>query len=513
MIEQETIDRYHRFRGLCLLNAAADLNAATLLVGQSVNHVAYHAAILAMEEIGKIFVAYHLLVNKDKHQQEEINFGFDDHIRKLFWAVWGPSLGEEVISKEQITENQGMAKRLHEKRLGSLYTALEDTKAAAEKISNDELESLLSFVQARLTLAQMEGEVDVSQWENPDQVWFDIVINDPARRRNIFDEEAQVMLAELGNLRKWMGWLRSKEEKEKAGLAALITAEMQRLPQSDLEKVKDKWKIKVKLSSPSHTVRANILEEANKHFDGIQLFKGADNQTLLVEFTFGDNVSAKDLWAQGWLISKLFVAALNVCTNAIFYWNIPVDLEKYYESIRDVENNRLFDARLMAGLQLNWGKRKRGVDFQHLVLTKLVFEYFVGLRERELMQALTEYLDGLGLMAKSDIHSRFEPHIFNLFFSALKRAITSVEKLDASADITEPVFRNIEKMVHTRETFNATIALGYALQKEDAVLKSVTLAEIVLIKQYAGFYLMTLAIRKLQNNDTLLVVLSEGEYS
>lgn len=512
MSQKEALARYNSFRKLCLINAEANIKAAVVLTNQAVNHVAFHLLVLAIEEIGKIFVGFNELVKDTRRHADAPNFGFDDHVKKLFWAIWGPLIGTEAISKEQWEEIQRMATDLHEQRLASLYTALDDTVAATDKITDEELVSLFSFARARLELAKLEGEADIHQSDNLDMDWFARAVDEPERRRYIFGTESQAKLLELGNPRLWVAWLKSRYEEEAASLAALMEAEMQQERVQDLDKVEPRWKIKIKLHSPSHTIRQNILDEANKNYRGIQLFKGGGTQTLLVEFTLGANTPITQLWQQGWTISKLYVGALNACSNGIFYWNVMTDREKYYESIKDLQHNKMVDARLEAGLELAWSQRKMGLNFEHLMMTKTVFEYFLTIRKGSLMQAVWRYFEGLALLAKSDMHARFEPQMFHLFFIALCESVSEVEKLDAGANITEIAHRNMEKMVGAKATFEATLALGYELQeKGPAAAPRITLSEVILMKQYCGFYFMTLAVRSLYNDDTMSLVLKEGE--
>ena len=67
-------------------------------------------------------------------------------------------------------------------------------------------------------------------------------------------------------------------------------------------------------------------------------------------------------------------------------------------------------------------------------------------------------------------------------------------------------------MIKTKSEFERIIAIGYALQGEHPALpEPITLAEVILLKQYAGCYFMTLAVRKAHTNDELSLVVQEGE--
>jgi AbiV family abortive infection protein len=57
-MKDEKLVRFNAFRKLCLQNAEDNLSAAKVTAEQKINHVAYHLAVLSLEEIGKIFMTF-----------------------------------------------------------------------------------------------------------------------------------------------------------------------------------------------------------------------------------------------------------------------------------------------------------------------------------------------------------------------------------------------------------------------------------------------------------------------
>jgi hypothetical protein len=53
----------------------------------------------------------------------------EDHERKLFWALWTPSIAAGKLTGKFIQELQALARQIHERRLASLYV---EVNAAAE---------------------------------------------------------------------------------------------------------------------------------------------------------------------------------------------------------------------------------------------------------------------------------------------------------------------------------------------------------------------------------------------
>lgn len=509
-MKDEKLIRFNVFRKLCLSNSEDALRSAEILLDKKVNHIVFHLSVLAMEEIGKIFIGWYQLTSEEKWGKEKHNIPLDDHIKKLFWAIWGPTLGKEKITKEHLDEINNMASNLHAKRLDGLYTDLLDEQASSTKISDDEAKELVQFVRSRLELAKIEGEVKEEIEINEDMNWFIQATDNSVRRIFIFGNEAQEKLAELGDATQWISWLRKYYEKEEADLNLLMEEELKRKEFVE-QKYKDKWKMKLKIISPSHSIRANIFNSFNQRYKFISLSKGGDNHTLIIEMIFGQNITAINLWQHGWFASKLFVAALNVSTNGIFYWNINVDSDKYYERIQDLESDKQLSVKLENGFKLDWKSRGLVLTEEHLHLAFIVFDYFSSFLGKDEFKPIDEYISGLGMLAKIDIHLRFEEEVFKLFYNSLKNALVNNEDYDSIKDIKDFAYEQINKIITDREEFYLIMSLGEQLQEKQKQLpKAISLTEVIAIKQYCGVYLMTLAARRLYNDKNLRLTLIQS---
>jgi AbiV family abortive infection protein len=91
------------------LDNARELLAAAraLLDGSQPPRLAYHFAALALEEVGKASIVGMQYAGAARGRElpsllsEE---ALQDHVRKLFWAIWGPTIGRDVITGKQIEE-------------------------------------------------------------------------------------------------------------------------------------------------------------------------------------------------------------------------------------------------------------------------------------------------------------------------------------------------------------------------------------------------------------------------
>jgi len=502
-MKDKTLIKFNAFRQLCLSNAEAALKSAEHLFGKNVNHIVFHLSLLALEEIGQIFMSWIQLHQKEIWGKENPKIAMDDHTKKLFYSIWGPSIGNELVTKSQLGDNQFMASTLHKKRIESLYGDISDSIESSLKIKDEEVQSIISFTKARLELAKIDGEVNEEIEANPDMEWFAKFIEIPGKRDYVFGKEAQENLIKLENVNEWIQWLKTSFEKEQNTLQTLAEKELSRNIVADVNKIKPKWEITFTIFTPSHSIRANILATVNKLDRPIKLFPGKDKHTLIIKNTQGSNFPVTDLWHQGWLSCKLFVAALNIGANGIFYWNIPIDVSKYYDYITDLETKSKLTVQLETNLTLNWREKNLFLTEQNLQLAFMVYEKLIMLKNAKEAKPITDYLAGLGMLAKTDIHLRLEVSALNLFYKAFYEAVKIYEPSNPELDILETGYLQIEKMLTGKQEFDRTIKIIKELNGEKILSEPISLREVVAMKRYCEIYFLTIAARKLHKDNTL----------
>jgi AbiV family abortive infection protein len=513
-MKDEKLVRFNSFRKLCLSNSQDALKTAELLQHNGVNHIVFHLAVLSLEEIGKIFLGWYQITVDDSPNQDGPNMSIDDHEKKLFWAIWGPTFLSEKISNKQMAGIRGLASQLHAKRLDSLYTDLTDTDKSAKKISDDDVNDILKYVKSALELAEVEGEVNEELQANEDMKWFMKASNNPAKRNFIFGDISQEKRIEFGNVVMWIDWLKNHFVQKEKSLNDILLQEMKKGRPEHKALIKPKWKMKFKIMSQSHSIRQNVFKSFNERYGFVALSKGSDNHTLNIEVTFDNNILVGDLWNHGIIFGKLFVAALNVASNGVFYWNIVGDTDKYYDSVWDIENRKHLLVKLPNGFRVKWEDGRLVLTEQHLHLTMIVFEYFSFVYGKKEFESVKDYIDALGMMAKTDIHLRLEKVSFKKFYNSFVSALKLNEKLDEGNDTKDVGYQQIEKMLNIRTEFDRIMNIGEKLfQRDEQFHGDITLTETIGMKQYSGLYLMTLAVRKLKNNKTLRLTNDENDKS
>ncbi|HEY1214708.1 MAG TPA: AbiV family abortive infection protein [Bryobacteraceae bacterium] len=140
----------------CLKNAEALIASSEAVLGVSGSaHVAYHLAVLSLEEVGKSILLFQETLEPKplpRHPDDEPRSPLDwleDHERKLFWSIWLTSTGP--LDWRTIPICMDFAKQIHQKRLHSLYFH-PNVPDAQQKITTEEVRELLGLATLRLEI-------------------------------------------------------------------------------------------------------------------------------------------------------------------------------------------------------------------------------------------------------------------------------------------------------------------------------------------------------------------------
>ena len=105
----------------CLDNAEALLDSAKDSRTKKRNHIAFHLAVLALEEIGKAAMllahrVYPRVVEDEELDESKLSDDVVDHKKKLLWALLTPSFGG-VFTPQDFIELKEIANGIHFRRL------------------------------------------------------------------------------------------------------------------------------------------------------------------------------------------------------------------------------------------------------------------------------------------------------------------------------------------------------------------------------------------------------------
>jgi AbiV family abortive infection protein len=489
----------------CLKNANQLIASSEAVVGVPGSaHIAYHLAVLSLEEIGKAILIFQESLEPKplpRHPDDEPRSPMDwleDHERKLFWAIWLTTTGP--LDWRTIPVCLDFAKRIHMKRLHSLYFHPKFPDAQ-QKITDDDVRELLQLAKLRLEIERAKKYRELSEDDKADMQWFFAASRDPLLQTWIYSKESIEKQAELaGEPNGWIRWLRGLADESARAAAELRKLEMERVAPEGVERYEDKWIFKIRLKSWSHSIRANQLPKWNEGIDKIKLATTDDRYELIVQFVMPKSVTAQDLWNAGMQQCMIFVTALNIATNGFFWWYLPSFISRFHESIKDVESNSGIDLDRIPQLRVKWPHQalKEDLLLQHL---PIVFS-FVATADEAQREAYARYFRALAILAKNDIFFQFEHHLVDEFISAFEMALQAYGDWDGDPSGFEgkvaELFQHLTESAQLLGMIAELRALAVTV-RERKIERPITLEDAVKAKVVFDTYIVLKAVLRLQD--------------
>jgi AbiV family abortive infection protein len=491
---KELPDNIINSRSACLSHAEDLIRSAKrILADEKLPNISYHLGVLALEEIGKstLIVMGHFANQSDDTGWNPQNF-YDDHVKKLFWATWDPSFGREKITKDQIESFQGLSRKIHDTRLQGLYVDFDDKGPflPSEAISESEAENLINVATARLEMEKLRqfGEIEDNNLES--MSWFLTATSDGEKRKLIFGNKSMEKLAELGSTNKRVAWLKQEFEKAEKEAQEAIKQEIDRKPPTAQEKDTEKWKIKIRFFTNSHSIRPKPLNKWNELSSWVKLYPvGGKKNQLLAEFTLPKSISVHQLWWAGWGVARKFIVALNIGTLGCFWWYVPEQISRYYEKVTDLEAKDI-DVRIerSPSLKLDW--KRSALSEQELINTALCFGMLPGDNESTLGQSMGAYVTALAFLNKNDIHWQFEMNAYELFYKSLKLAKKHFKEWDGKSHFIDHFVTILTGHKIDQLEIEKHKKIAENVETHPPSTKGVTLSEVGVVKIICDAYLL-----------------------
>jgi AbiV family abortive infection protein len=414
-----------RLRELCLAHAA-DLvtSAERVLDNDGFPNIAYHLAILALEEIGKAGMIASRAVVGTARDSDWMEKRFDDHVWKIQWAVWTPTLTGGRIDPKEFEEARRFAQSMHARRLRGLYvdpnadvTSMAPPRAA---VRIDQATSVLNMARARLDMENATGAPAVDS-QNDELKWFLDTINDEIGGKRIFSKPFIEKYQELGgDTRAWVVWARSEFDKIAAEEKAHLQRELARVPSAPGDS-KPKWVIKIRLYTPSHSIRPKVLSFWNKQMSWARLSSVGRKKELLLELSLADSFTLQNIYDAGLSRSKLCIVGLNLGSLGFFWYELPRQTSRYYESIKDLDAPTM-DVAVARGLGLLHDWKQGALSEKNLRHAIECIAAFGPMSDEQASPIFGPYLQGLVYLSKSDIHLSCEIQARAAFIQTLRAA-------------------------------------------------------------------------------------------
>src|SRR5581483_7884207 len=511
MMSAEDHQQLKVVREVCLASAESFLSVAERELGNGVDHICFHLAVLALEEVGKSILATINHMNTAiRSEDEEIGGSIDDHVKKIFWALWGGGMvRNETFTKEGIEQSRYLASTLHERRLESLYTDTRNPLPVDQRVDDGEARRLVVLARARLEVEKAHELTDLKERDIEEISWFFTAVRDVDRRKEIFSKTSLAKLVEVKSGREWIRWLRDLYRKNEAEMREYAQREMQRKRPEGEEAHAPKYRMRVRIQTPSHSIRNSAFTKWNEGVQHIKLRKSDRKDAtkfakgeMIVELTLPKGIHASYVWEHGLFVTKAVVLAFSVGTLGVFWWNVPRDPATYYIDIVDLEADPSGRTKLVVAPE----KRLQvGFDDAKLVLdesaVRNVYEILtLFMREASLLETFVRsYALGLTLFSKTDIHLRLEVNAFEAFYKALKASMIAFGDWDGHSDFKEAAKKALD-VIEGMKDFEKTLDLASGLETDSARQErhSITLTEVMGMKLYCDYYVLLKARQYVQ---------------
>lgn len=461
----------------CVDHARNLLESAKLVLSTGRANIAFHLGVLTLEEIGRRELIAVTSVSREPERQLKLT---QDHLHKLFWSMFGAIFGVERLSNELLENLKGFARKTHEKRLSGLYVGVADGALSipTEHVSTQEAEQLLRLAEARLDQAgRSELRMDLSDDERDLRNWFLSSSENPEIRALVFSSRSMDELSRLGDPHAWMRWIRGTVQTAEQEGRDLALAELERSRRrAGAPATQDKWRLRLKLYSASHSIRQKALNHWNERVSWIRLHavQGKKNE-LVVEITLKDDLPIEELWAAGLSIGRRFLTALNLASGGYWFWRLPTQVGRYYETLEDLESKAAIRLERTPSLAVAWGSSQvLTPDAMDTLVTAFVL--IPPDRSAPETAAFDFYNGGLTFLSLNDVHYQCEATVVGNFLSSLREMMRIVSPLAVAGTFPSQLAEFVRELAPDGdETLDKLVELAHALESNALQKATVTL--------------------------------------
>lgn len=481
----------------CIAHAKNLVASARAVQAINQPHIAYHLAVIALEELGRGELLGVQAVAADRPDaSNKLEKYTQNHVQKLFWCFLGPSFYEQKLTQKTLDSMTEFAQELHSKRLQALYVdkASDTLTVPSEVIPPEECERIITLAEARLALAESEKPrtEPIDEEDKVVQRWFLDTSSQPDNRKFIFSGASLAKLHELKSAKEWLRWLKGEFDKVEEENLALAHAELARSKSLPSKATIDKWRIRFRILSASHSIRPKALSEWNEKVKWIKLTPVPQNKNqLIVELILGDNIPVQGLWHFAWGVARHFVAALNVGTMGFWWWRMPEQVDKYYERIDDLENGHQLALTRNPSLRIDWGAN-RVLTSEDLALVSRCLIALPGPGNVEKHDPYNYYIGGITFLSLNDVHWQCEINIFGNFFRCFRKLMEESGGWDGQTDFIEAFSKFLDERISNNDEDNPRLLkIAKAIESNNTEGVEVTLRDASFMKLFCDGYILT----------------------
>ncbi|MCK6418358.1 MAG: AbiV family abortive infection protein [Alphaproteobacteria bacterium] len=477
----------------CLNHAKSLLDSATVVKHSGHSNIAYHLAALALEEIGRMeLLNIKQMAHKQNLEKDWIWDAEKNHVKKLLSCLFSLEMLSNDMTPEKFKFLQGLSLEIHQKRLAGLYVGQSEDglKIPSEQITTEEAENLISLANLRISMIGELTKRTPTPEEIDNQTWFLRSVENTEKKNFIFSKISMDKLKETANAGDWVNWLKAEFQKREDESNGLLKQERQRL-KNDLPKGIPKWKIRIKLYTTTHTIKPSVLREWNKINQTVQLIYINRKDALNLEIIFNDDVSVDEVYRRSFFLYSKILLALNIASMGFWFSEIPPHAERFYDDLEDLE----LKAKLL--ISEDKGEKKNGDEEENRkrVFDKksiaLLSENFSSLPDDIIKwPPLHEYMKGLVLLAKHNVHFKSEIGIFSNFLNALYGLMLIDESIKGPDDFEKEFSDFYDKIFPDLDEKERFLQIIRSFRSQEELKSKITYDEAFHMKLYCDAYFL-----------------------
>lgn len=255
----------------CVKHARDLLDSARAVFDIKHPNIAFHLALLALEELGRRELIGLQRVAENSGNERPWQKHALAHTKKIFWCFFGLEFLSGRIQKERLDALKELSETLHNQRMAGLYVDYQNESLSVpeDAIDPQYCAELLKLAESQVTLAEKEKLREHVEQEDLDlQAWFLTITSKKENTPIIFSKTSIDKLAELNDAKQWVLWLKEQFDNAAAVSRKQLEQEIERSRAVPEKGTKNKWKLRIRITSQSHSVRQNRSTSSTRRLTG-----------------------------------------------------------------------------------------------------------------------------------------------------------------------------------------------------------------------------------------------------
>ncbi len=489
--------RDERISEACLLQAQELTEAAETLLKIGKHNLAFHLAVLAIEEIGKR-VLY--LINASSIASEEPEFvsesAYEDHVGKLFWVVFFTAVFHINVGSQQIEAMRGLARHLDDRRKAAVYVNphLKPFRSPKNIIKVAAAENAVALARVEVDAGRARSSTSLIAEHFDSLKWLLQHSSRPEMRTFLYSDESMKKLREFKDIDEWINWHKDREAERRREFVESVREDRARDP-SSRKRQEVRWRMQIRIAGVNPPVRSSALKAWNERVVWFTLTAGdKSRKDLHASLTMNDSVPVEHVYLAGREFCERAILALNVGTLGCFWWEEPSNKKRYFEKLTDSARSRVIGLdEIHPESVYNHMPAINGELMARAAIPAVVLPWpndsrYIGLQR---------YLEGMQFYSTINVFRRHEYYAFRSFYDAYWAILRDFAEIPDERT-RDNYIAGLPDNLRNSEPILKLFEIGEALQSDRPPADLANLADVEWMKRLSDIQLLGWSMRKFE---------------